>query len=96
MAKSLYVGNLPWSVGSEELIQKFSEFGTVVDARVVKDKETGRSRGFGFVDMEDEGAPKAIEALNGQSWEGRNIAVNEARPKSDRPDRRDGGGFNRF
>ena len=99
MAKSLYVGNLPWSATAEDLTQKFSEFGTVVDARIVKERETGRSRGFAFVEMEDEGAQKAIEALNGYSWDGRNIVVNEARPKSDRPDRRSGGGgggFNRF
>jgi RNA recognition motif-containing protein len=88
MAKSLYVGNLPWKATSEELLEKFSQFGTVLDARVVKEKETSRSKGFGFVDMEDDSAAqKAIEAMNGYSWDGRSIIVNEARPKTERRER---------
>jgi RNA recognition motif-containing protein len=83
MSKSLYVGNIPWSVTSEELVTKFGEFGEVADARVVKEKDSGRSKGFGFVDMiDDSAAAKAIEALNGYNWGGRNIVVNEAKPKT--------------
>jgi cold-inducible RNA-binding protein len=100
--KSLYVGNLPWSVTDEELKTKFSEFGNVISARVVTDKYSGRSRGFGFVDMEDADAEKAIAAMNGYKWVDREITVNEARPKKERGERRGGGGgggrrdFNRF
>lgn len=94
--KSIFVGNLPWSVKDEDLQTKFSEFGEVASARVITDKFSGRSRGFGFVDMtNDEEAQKAITAMNGFSWDGRDITVNEAKPKSEN---RDGGGrnFNRF
>jgi RNA recognition motif-containing protein len=90
--KSIFVGNLPWSVKDEDLKTKFEEFGTVLSARIVSDKFTGRSRGFGFVDMEDADAEKAIAAMNGFEWEGRQITCNEARPKtegSDRPPRRE-------
>jgi len=81
--KSIYVGNLPWSVKDEDLKAKFSEFGTVISARIVNDKFSGRSRGFGFVDMEDEGADKAIAGMNGYKWGEREITVNEARPKAE-------------
>lgn len=91
--KSIFVGNLPWSVKDSDLEAKFSEFGKVLSARVVSDKFTGRSRGFGFVDMEDADAEKAIAAMNGQNWEGRDITCNEARPKTDKPPRRDRGDF---
>ncbi|NQU18207.1 MAG: RNA-binding protein [Candidatus Saganbacteria bacterium] len=104
--KSLFIGNLPWSVKDEDLQTKFSEFGEVSSARVITDKFTGRSRGFGFVDMpNDEEAQKAITAMNGFSMDGREITVNEARPKTENRERRDGGGggggggrndFNRF
>ena len=80
--KSIFVGNLPWSATNEELEQKFSEFGNVVSARIVTDKFSGKSRGFGFVDMEDAEASKAISAMNGQKWGEREMTVNEARPKS--------------
>ena len=80
--KSIFVGNLPWAVAEADLEQKFSEFGKVLNARVVKDKFSGRSRGFGFVDMEDADATKAIEAMNGYSWNGRDVTCNEARPKT--------------
>jgi RNA recognition motif-containing protein len=89
--KSIFVGNLPWSVKSEDLEQKFSEFGAVISARVMTDRETGRSKGFGFVDMEDADAEKAIAAMSGYKWGEREITCNEARPKTERPPR--GGGF---
>ncbi|MFA6549487.1 MAG: RNA-binding protein [Candidatus Margulisiibacteriota bacterium] len=92
--KSIFVGNLPWSVTAEQMKEKFSEFGEVVSARVVTDQFSGRSRGFGFVDMEDAAADKAVAAMSGYKWGDRELTVNEAKPKSaggDRP-RRD---FNR-
>ncbi|MFA4858311.1 MAG: RNA-binding protein [Candidatus Margulisiibacteriota bacterium] len=97
--KSLFVGNLPWSVTDADLQAKFAEFGAVVAARIVTDKFSGKSRGFGFVDMEDADAEKAIAAMNGYKWGDRNITVNEARPKTDRRDRGprdDRRDFNRF
>lgn len=87
--KSIFVGNLPWSVKDEDLKTKFSEFGTVLSARIVSDKFSGRSRGFGFVDMEDADAEKAVAAMNGTNWDGRDITCNEARPKTERSDRPD-------
>ncbi|OGC35654.1 RNA-binding protein [candidate division WOR-1 bacterium RIFOXYB2_FULL_48_7] len=80
--KSIFVGNLPWSIKDEDLQSKFTEFGTVISARVVKDKMTGRSRGFGFVDMEDADADKAIAAMTGFKWGDRELTVNEAKPKT--------------
>ena len=80
--KSIFVGNLPWSATDEELKQKFSEFGAVLSARIVTDKLSGKSRGFGFVDMEDADAQKAIAAMSGQKWGERELTVNEAKPKS--------------
>lgn len=88
MSKRIYVGNLSFKTSSEDLREVFSEYGEVVDASVVSDRETGRSRGFGFVEMND-GAEDAIEALNGQEVGGRTLTVNEARP---RENRRGGGG----
>ncbi len=85
--KSIFVGNLPWSVTDEELKNKFSEFGNVLSARVVTDKFTGRSRGFGFVDMDDADTQKAIDAMQGYKWGDREITCNEARPKTERSDR---------
>ena len=82
--KSLYVGNLPWSATEEQLSQKFAEHGNVIAARIVTDRESGRSRGFGFVEMDDADAAKAISAMNEYQWEGRAITVNEARPKTER------------
>ena len=90
MAKNIYVGNLPFSTTDDELNQLFSPFGTVSSARIIKDKFTDRSRGFGFVEMEnDEEADAAIEAVNGKDVGGRALKVSEARP---REDRRSGGG----
>ena len=87
MAKKLYVGNLAWTTSDEELRDEFSKAGTVLSASVLKDKMTGRSRGFGFVEMEDSDADAAIEMLNGKEIGGRKIVVNEARPMTDRPER---------
>jgi len=81
--KKLFVGNLPWAVTTDDLVQLFSQYGDVQDAIVLTDRETGRSRGFGFVEMPDEQATAAIEALNGFELQGREIVVNEARPKRD-------------
>ena len=88
---NLYVGNLPYSVTDQELNEIFSEIGEVQSARVMNDRETGRSRGFGFVEMknEDDGR-EAIEKLNGADMGGRALVVNEARPREERPR---GGGF---
>lgn len=100
MGNKLYVGNLAYGVRDEELNAAFSEFGAVQSAKVMMDRETGRSKGFGFIEMgTDEEAQAAIEALNGMSVNGRAITVNVARPKEDRPGgfgggaRRSGGGF---
>ena len=87
MAKSLFVGNLPWSTTEDELKQKFEEHGKVVAARIVTDKFSGRSKGFGFVEVEDADAEKVIAAMNGQKFGDREIIVNEARPKTERSDR---------
>lgn len=82
----LFVGNLSWNVTSEQLGEFFAEIGEVVSASVVTDRETGRSRGFGFVEMADkELAAKAVEEMNGKELDGRPITVNIARPKTDRP-----------
>lgn len=95
MAKKLYVGNLPWSTTNDDLQQLFAQHGTVNSASVLIDKMTGRSRGFGFVEMENDAeAENAINALNGQEWNGRKLVVNEARPMEARPPRQ-GGGFKR-
>lgn len=94
--KSIFVGNLPWSVTDTDLEAKFAEFGAVSSARIVSDKFSGRSRGFGFVDMDDEAAQKAIAAMQGYKWGDREVTCNEAKPKTDRPSsgpRRDRGGF---
>ena len=85
MAKNIYVGNLAWSVTSDDLLELFSQFGAVKSAQVISDRETGRSRGFGFVEMEnDEEAQKAIEALNGATHQERQLTVNVAREREER------------
>lgn len=85
MSAKLFVGNLDYSVTSEELKNMFSEFGNVVDAVVITDRETRRSRGFGFVEFgSEEEAKKAIEAMNGKDINGRKINVNEAKPQENR------------
>lgn len=84
MAKKLFVGNLPFSVTDEQLNETFKAIGEVGSANVVTDKFSGRSRGFGFVEMtQDADAEKAVKELNGKEIEGRKIVVNEARPKSE-------------
>lgn len=90
MTKTLYVGNLPWAVGSEDLTQAVAQYAEVISARVATDRETGRSRGFGFVEVPADQAQAVIDALNGAEWEGRPLTVNEARPREERPNR---GGF---
>ena len=82
MSKKLFVGSLPWAVNDEGLKEAFSPYGNVVSATVVKDRRSGRSKGFGFVEFENDSEAKAaIEALNGKELQGRNIVVNEAKPK---------------
>ncbi len=89
MSKTLYVGNLPWSTTEEELRVVFSSYGNVISARIISDKNTGRSRGFGFVEVDESSAEKMINALNGSELKGRRIIVNEAKPREERPrDRR--------
>ena len=80
----IYVGNLPWSAGDQELEDMFTGFGSVQSARVILERETGRSRGFGFVEMDDDAARKAIDDLNGQDMGGRPLRVNEAQERGPR------------
>jgi len=91
MVKNLYVGNLPFQTTAEDLREAFSEFGTVTRSQIISDRETGRSRGFGFVEM-SEGAEAAVTAMNGKTFQGRTLTVNEARPREERP-RGGGGGY---
>jgi RNA recognition motif-containing protein len=85
MAKNIYVGNLPWKVQDDELREMFLQHGAVRRAQVIKDRDTGRSRGFGFVEMDDDGeAQRAIDALNGADIEGRPLTVNEAKQREER------------
>ncbi|MEY4975174.1 MAG: hypothetical protein RIQ97_369 [Pseudomonadota bacterium] len=94
MGNKLYVGNLPYSVRDGDLEQSFSAFGSVTSAKVMMERDTGRSKGFGFVEMgSDEQAQAAIAGMNGQNLGGRNLVVNEARPMEARPPRAGGGGF---
>ena len=97
MSKNLYVGNLPFATTADDLRETFARFGNVSAAQVVSDRDTGRSRGFGFVEMED-GAESAIDNLNGAQFQGRTLTVNEARPKAERPQRSggQGGGYRRW
>ena len=96
MGNKLYVGNLAYSVRDDSLQQAFSEFGTVTSAKVMMDRDTGRSKGFGFVEMgSDAEAQSAINGMNGQTLEGRAIVVNEARPREERPGGFGGGGGSR-
>ena len=94
MGKKLYVGNLAYSVGDDQLQQQFAEFGSVTSAKVMTDRDTGRSKGFGFVEMgSDAMAEAAIRGLNGRSVDGRALVVNEARPREERPGGFGGGGY---
>lgn len=85
---NIYVGNLPFSTTAADLEALFSEYGEVQSASVIQDRDTGRSRGFGFVEMGDEAGSRAIRELDGADYKGRNLKVNEARPREERPRRR--------
>ena len=94
--KNIYVGNLSFQTTEQDLEAAFAAYGQVERAQLVKDRDTGKSRGFGFVEMADDaGADRAIEALNGAQLDGRSLTVNEARPREARPSG-GGGGGNRF
>ena len=93
MGNKLYIGNLPYTVRDSDLEQAFSQFGSVTSAKVMMERETGRSKGFGFVEMgSDAEAQAAVNGMNGQPLGGRSIVVNEARPMEARPPRSGGGG----
>jgi len=93
MASKLFIGSLAWATTDDSLKDFFSGVGTVVSANVIMDRETNRSKGFGFVEMSsEEEAKKAVEELNGKDLDGRPIVVSEARPREERP--RNGGGYN--
>lgn len=81
MTTTLYVGNLPWAAKPEDLTDLFANYGEVVSSRIITDRETGRSRGFGFVEVGDSDAERMVEALNGTDMGGRPLTVNEAKPK---------------
>jgi RNA recognition motif-containing protein len=94
MATNIYVGNLPWSTTTEDLYALFQQYGTVQRAQIVTDRETGRSRGFGFVEMpNDAEAQAAIQALHEQPMNGRPLTVNQAQPRQDKPRGGGGGGY---
>jgi len=94
MGRKLYVGNLPYSVTQQALEETFGQCGTVDSVNVITDRDTGQSKGFGFIEMSsDSEAQKAIQELNGTSIDGREIKVNEAKPKAPRRDRGGGGGY---
>jgi RNA recognition motif-containing protein len=95
MAYKLFIGSLAWATDDSSLEAAFAPYGKIVSATVVKDRDSGRSKGFGFVEFEDDAEGKAAEAaMNGKDLDGRAIVVNEARPREDRP-RQDFGGGNR-
>jgi len=83
--KSIYLGNLPFSATEDDVRNMFAAHGEVTSVKLIEDRETGRPRGFGFVEMEDEGALAAIEALDGTDMGGRTLKVNEAKPRAPRP-----------
>ncbi|MFW5488757.1 MAG: RNA recognition motif domain-containing protein [Desulfovibrio sp.] len=86
MSKNLYVGNLAWSATEEEVRSAFEAYGEVTSVKLIEDRETGRPRGFGFVEMSnDSAAQEAISAMDGQDFGGRNLKVNEAKPRAERP-----------
>ncbi|MBQ7618485.1 MAG: RNA-binding protein [Desulfovibrio sp.] len=84
MSKSIYVGNLPWSATEDQVRELFQAYGDVQSVKLISDRETGRARGFGFVEMEDEAADAAIAALENYSFGGRTLRVNEAKPRQSR------------
>jgi RNA recognition motif-containing protein len=83
MTKTLYVGNLPWSTTDSSLSDTFQAHGHVISSRIITDKETGRSRGFGFVEVDDEDAEKIVDAMNSTDFGGRQIIVNEAKKREE-------------
>ena len=85
MSKNLYVGNLAWTTTEDEVRAAFAAFGEVASINLIEDRETGRPRGFGFVEMDDDGAREAIQNLDGKDMGGRTIKVNEAKPRTERP-----------
>ena len=85
MSKNLYVGNLAWSTTENDIRAAFEAHGEVISVKLIEDRETGRPRGFGFVEMDDAGAQKVIAEFNGKDFDGRNIKVNEAKPREERP-----------
>lgn len=85
MSKSIYVGNLPWSATEDEVRGLFAAHGNVLSVKLISDRETGRARGFGFVEMDDESVAAAVKALDNSVYDGRTLRVNEARPKTSRP-----------
>ena len=87
MSKSLYVGNLPWSATEDEVRELFATHGNVTSVKLISDRETGRARGFGFVEIDAADAATAVEALDGASFGGRTLRVNEAQPRAPRPPR---------
>ncbi|WP_319502878.1 RNA-binding protein [uncultured Draconibacterium sp.] len=93
---NIYIGNLPFNMGEEDLREIFEEYGEVASAKIIMDKFTGRSKGFGFIEMEDDSeANKAIEELNNAEVAGRNIKVNESKPRENNNRGGGGGGYNR-
>jgi RNA recognition motif-containing protein len=92
---NIYVANIPWKASEDQLKELFSQYGDVASAKIIMDKVTQRSRGFGFVEMSDDSSGKnAINELNGRDFLGKNLVVNEARPREERP-ARSGGGYRR-
>ncbi len=87
MPKSIYVGNLPWSATEDQVQELFASYGKVLSVKLVNDRETGRARGFGFVEMDDPEATAAIEALDNSAFGGRTLRVNEAKPRAPRSPR---------
>jgi RNA recognition motif-containing protein len=87
MVKSIYVGNLPFSATVDQVRDLFAQYGDVASVKFINDRDTGRFRGFGFVEMEDDDAKKAIEALNGMDMGGRSLRINEAQERAPRPKR---------
>jgi RNA recognition motif-containing protein len=81
LVRTLYVGNLPWSTSSEELTAAFAQYGEIISGRIITDRETGRSRGYGFVEVSDNDAGKVIEAMHGAEFGGRILMVSEAKPR---------------
>ncbi|GAB4368914.1 MAG: RNA-binding protein [Acidobacteriota bacterium] len=96
MSKTIYVGNLPFSASEDEVRELFAAHGEVLSVKLISDRETGRPRGFGFVEMDEDAAANAIQALDGSTMGGRSLRVNEARQREDRGPRRGGGGGGRY